>query len=1227
MRPPILGPTTKGPPLRPTQAFESFPIIANVSPSASRVVGGDTVTITGSRFAADVTVLFGDEPALSVVVVSSGEIQCESPAHDEGVVDITVINNHNGEEGVRIQAYTFVEGHIVGVSNNRGSVVGGTELSIIGFNFIAGALIYFGGELATGIEFVDDTMYRAITPAHASGLVDIEIVELSGYTIVGKFLFSYTAAVFGGDIRRSPSVTVTEATDGGSNTAGFVIDGSGTPPVGLERTTFKDKLDNILFSGQVTSFSQSYEDARENFVWSAGCTDHSYRFNRLRPFGVFNNVSASDVAEALISAYAPGFLTNFIQARLPKISMALDGSEDMLTVFSNIASKIGNGHFYLDYNREVHLYKAAFEEPSLPPVTIPGFGAAAMTVALSTTSALGQDLKEGYWYFFTTFRYGTAKTFTTPHPSIPIPPSPGYVQLSDQAMALNMTGTVSNGSYGLGFSRGWVMYDVNGVKIGEGWAGHQPPVAGDVNFATQDVATVMENLAGGGLFESKLSALAGPIYLDGTLLPTFSNIPIGPAVGSRNPTARVIYAIRIGDSSGVGGTGLIEYAVIADNVTTTATPALAIKPSTISRTLPPPVAPIGVLTAIESTTEVDDGGAFPERDAQPGYWSFRVTGVYQDGTETRGTQQTLAILLNGSFKATLSNIPIFPPIGTLNCVFRKIYASIFTPFIPIVEGTPDFDRTSTKMVGLILDNTSNVATFAFGMSLVGGERSVTNQPPGIEDELGPDLEAIIAPDIIDDDNDSMIKTTPVTLTLDWSQLRNRVFVRGKGTIMALDAAAGTNTITVADTSRFNPTGGFLSIGHRVIAYASILSTAQIKLAAPLTQAIIQADWLFGGGTPVRPFLQMDDVESQKLCGLVEIDDNGLPTDGIHEFMVTDDNLLTFPQMVQRGLTELKGAWPVRTVTYATRDPKSHRGVTVPFNLTYPPIFGDFVISDVMMDQFYDESDELEPRYNVTATSSSRFTFNDFLRYLDDKTGKGSGGVFPIPNVYSSLNTTGGTTYHEVFIASTSAILAEILLLNGTTLSCSAGPTQTGKIAKGYAWKLASAGSGANPAFASNDQPIFLEHLPQCRTIVMSPTTAEGLRGNGSGYQWGIAPRGLTGSTTTSGAMSGIYVCSIKGPSNQPTLWSVIVRNMTNPNIAFINETLFEETRDTIYDIQINMLSTVSFQVIINDFQKTFTFPSEVFPAFTAFAIAGQVGGGAAFGMWCRYAKVSSSVIV
>ena len=970
-------------PLRPgnrvPDAITTYPIVESVSPLSDRIGGGETITIRGQRFQTGATVLFGLVAGTNVVVVSKDEITVDAPANLEGTLDVTV-TNPNGESGTVQQAFTYITGHITGVSNPRGSVVGGTELSIFGVNFVAGSTITFGGQPATGVVFVDETLYRAITPPHTAGMVNIIITEPDTTAVIGHNLFGYTAQVFGGDVRRQPSLTVNEQTGGGVNGCTFDITGDGVPPVGAERSIFTDKNSNTIFAGQITGLTLTHQE--KVIKWSASASGWEWRFNRKRSFGTYNNQPADDVVIDMITRWCPGFSTSFIQRRLPRISIVMDGTMDNITIIEEICEKIGGGKFYIDPDRRCHLMAPPIAPPS-PPTSALGFGAAAFNVAEGLTSTLGMtDFKPGWYQFYSSFRYGVIKTFTAPHPSIPIPPSPGYVQLSDQAMALNMTGTVSNGSYGLGHGRGWVMYDGAGVQIAEGWGGHQPPLAGDVNFATQDVATVMEELSGGGQFDSRLSALSGPIYLD-EFLPEFDNIPLGPVVGVRNCTARVIYCVRFGDGE---GTGLQHYYTLADNVTTgPITPVPSFAPTkTAARSTIPPLAPLSEMVASETDTNIDLTNPIT-RAAQPGYWSFRVTGVYQDGSESRGCVATAPLLFSGTKKARLTAIPIFPALG-INCVYRVIYGSIFEPYEPITPGIPDFGRGNTRKVAFILDNTSIEAEFQFGASIVGGERSINNLPPGAEEEMGPDLEAIVTPDDIEDFNTSLLLVPAVTLSMDLTQLRNRILVRGRGTIITSDAPIGATSIKVADvaSTAFSPTGGLLSVGHRLINYKSVSGSAgaaSIELSAPLDSPILQADWKFGGGTPIRPAVWVDDLESQTLFSLVETDDDGNPSDGIHEFEVTDDKLTTPQQMVDAGVAELKAAWPIRTVSYSTRDPKSRKGRKVHWDLSVPPVHGDFVIDSVTIDQYYDESEELAPRYNVQATTVGRVTLHDYLRSL------------------------------------------------------------------------------------------------------------------------------------------------------------------------------------------------------------------------------------------------------
>lgn len=1103
-------------------AFTTAPLVTAITPNSDRLAGGASVTITGANFIDGATVQIGQQEATSVVVVDADTITCVVPeAAVDGAVDVVVFNP-NGESGTLTLGFTYVVGQILTLTPTRGAATGGTRITIIGVNFVDGSTIEIGGLPATDVIFIDKQHFFCTTPAHPTGVVDVVITEPGGAEVTGRKLYTFTSAVFQDDIRRNPSITIRDTLNSGQNIATFTIDGTGAQPRGGDKVILTDG-DVLIFAGQVLHSEQVIEDSRYNVAWHVTAGDHRFRFNKKRPFGTFNNQHADVVVKYLVETFCAGFTTEFVQTDLPRVSIVMDGTDDMATVLTKICQKMGEGHWYIDYQRRLHFYRvppmtklgavSALELPALGPVT----------VAESTTSTLGYDFKPGYYYFQVTGVYGDGtKTFT----ASPVDTPPGYVQLSDQAATLALTGTVDVGSYAVPFEgqaapteavtnitlmnfgavleadatytwcytwerisdgtetlpspasnsvhtgggvtrvgyatnipappagyrhrfyrtakngstfyrlpdvtyapwggspsvplgmsvvvsgtgvyyfydytpdsllgrelstepplvffpRGWVGYDSGGSFIEEPG---DTLNTGDVYYASTDVATILEKYANAGEFESGLGQISTPVFLK-NWLPSFSNIPIAADIGGRSATKRKIYAIRLGDSHGDGGTPLQGYALLEDNVTTG---PITIAPDVtfavpLHRSVTPPVAPNALMTAVETSTAVDTS-AFLGAEAQAGYWSFKVTGVYRDGTESRGTNASAEVLVDGTKQVRLTEIPTFPTIDGVDCVFRRVYASIYTPFYPIVRGTPDFRQQNTSCVAVILNNTATSLTFPFGGNLSGGEHVPNNVAPGDEEKDGPFLE-IGGPEDIDEDSELLLLDPPITVTSDTSQLRNRVYVKGKGSIVSEDAAIGASELKVADVSTFSPTGGKIIIGSRVIAYRALTASSgagSLILSTPLDSPILQADWLYGGGQPVLPFVQVDDLESQKYFGSIELDDDGEPTDGIHEYTISDDSLTTPQQLFERGLAELElFSREIQTVRYATRDPNTRSGKMVHIDLNDPPIHGDFIIQEVTVDQIHDESDQLEPRYTVIADSAARFNFQDLLMKLTE----------------------------------------------------------------------------------------------------------------------------------------------------------------------------------------------------------------------------------------------------
>jgi hypothetical protein len=82
------------------------PTVTAVSPAAGTIDGGTPITITGTNFIAGATVDVGGSAATEVVVVSSTQITCVTPAHAAGAVTVTVTTTTG--DGALATAFTYV---------------------------------------------------------------------------------------------------------------------------------------------------------------------------------------------------------------------------------------------------------------------------------------------------------------------------------------------------------------------------------------------------------------------------------------------------------------------------------------------------------------------------------------------------------------------------------------------------------------------------------------------------------------------------------------------------------------------------------------------------------------------------------------------------------------------------------------------------------------------------------------------------------------------------------------------------------------------------------------------------------------------------------------------------------------------------------------------------------------------------------------------------------------
>ncbi|MFO0599593.1 MAG: IPT/TIG domain-containing protein [Myxococcaceae bacterium] len=196
--------------------FVQPPAVSSLTPDTGDVAGGTLVHLTGNGFNAGSSVTFGGSAATQVSFVSPTELVATTPVHAPGAVDVVV--TVDGASATLAGAFTYTRGAptLAAVAPLRGPTTGGTTLSLTGTNFATGATVKVGGVAATDVVVVSPVLVRVVAPAHAAGLVDIELTNDDLQTATLPMAFTYA----------------TEPTGNG----GTVVDGGsgslGTEPMG-----------------------------------------------------------------------------------------------------------------------------------------------------------------------------------------------------------------------------------------------------------------------------------------------------------------------------------------------------------------------------------------------------------------------------------------------------------------------------------------------------------------------------------------------------------------------------------------------------------------------------------------------------------------------------------------------------------------------------------------------------------------------------------------------------------------------------------------------------------------------------------------------------------------------------------------------------------------------------------------------------------------------------------
>lgn len=211
--------------------FTYLPSVTGVSPAQGSVGGGTVVTVTGTGFAAGMTVALGGVAcAVNSESLTATTVTCTTGAHAHGVVNAVV--TVNGVQATAANAYTY-QPVITEISPASLPASGGT-LTVTGNGFSNGIAVSVAAQSCTDVEVnVDGTSLTCEAPAHDPAVVSVSVTNTDTTSAAVSNVLTYL-----------PVVSSVDPTSGGANGTtpititgqGFVADDTTVEVGGIECT-------------------------------------------------------------------------------------------------------------------------------------------------------------------------------------------------------------------------------------------------------------------------------------------------------------------------------------------------------------------------------------------------------------------------------------------------------------------------------------------------------------------------------------------------------------------------------------------------------------------------------------------------------------------------------------------------------------------------------------------------------------------------------------------------------------------------------------------------------------------------------------------------------------------------------------------------------------------------------------------------------------------------------
>ncbi|MDH5581040.1 MAG: IPT/TIG domain-containing protein, partial [Bdellovibrionales bacterium] len=158
-------------------------------------LGGTFITITGSGFKPNPTILINDVLCNQVVFISSSQVTCVTPVYSPGLYDVKITNSDN-QSSILLNSYSYLENDfppptIESVVPNSGSESGGTLIQITGTGFRNGIAVTIG-EAVCEVQSVQETTLSCQTNASDFGEENLTVTNIDNKSDILPNGYTYT---------------------------------------------------------------------------------------------------------------------------------------------------------------------------------------------------------------------------------------------------------------------------------------------------------------------------------------------------------------------------------------------------------------------------------------------------------------------------------------------------------------------------------------------------------------------------------------------------------------------------------------------------------------------------------------------------------------------------------------------------------------------------------------------------------------------------------------------------------------------------------------------------------------------------------------------------------------------------------------------------------------------------------------------------------------------------